>query len=116
MPDSPDKPYGIAGRALGLRVREPTFEEGEEVHWEARANRFQQKIRAIGGRIYLTDRRLVFAPTKFEEKIAGHAWSAQLTDLDRAFVRGLLKTVRIMAKDGEMHRFRRQRPHRAAMA
>jgi hypothetical protein len=105
MPDSSDKPYGIAGRALGLRVREPTFEEGEEVRWEARANRFQQKVRAIGGRIYLTDRRLVFAPSKFEEKTAGQAWSARLVDLDRAFVHGPLKTVRVMAKDGEMHRF-----------
>lgn len=105
MPDSPDKPFGIAGQALGLRVREPTFEDGEEVRWEARANRFQRKIRSIGGRVYLTDRRLVFAPTKFEEKIAGHAWSAQLTDLDRAFVQGLLKTVRVVANDGEMQRF-----------
>jgi hypothetical protein len=46
------------GQAFGLRVREPPFEEGEKVRWEARANRFQNGIRAIGGRIYLTDRRL----------------------------------------------------------
>ena len=105
MPDSPDKPFGVAGQVLGLRVREPTFEEGEEVRWEARANRFQQKIRSIGGRIYLTDRRLVFAPHKFDEKLGGRAWSARLSDLDRAFVRGLLKNVRVVAKDGEMHRF-----------
>jgi hypothetical protein len=105
MPDSPDKPFGIAGQALGLRVREPTFEEGEDVRWEARANRFQQKIRSIGGRIYLTDRRLVFAPNKLEKKAAGHAWSARLSDLDCAFVRGPLKTVRVVANDGEMHRF-----------
>jgi ATP-dependent RNA circularization protein (DNA/RNA ligase family) len=105
LPDSPDKPFGIAGQALGLRVREPPFEEGEEVRWEARANRFQQKFRSIGGRIYLTDRRLVFAPTKFEEKIGGRAWSARLADLDRAFVQGLLKNVRVVASDGEMQRF-----------
>lgn len=88
-----------------MRVREPPFEEGEEVRWEARANRFQQRFRSIGGRIYLTDRRLVFAPTKFEEKVAGRAWSARLADLDRAFVQGLLKTVRVVANDGEKHRF-----------
>ena len=105
MPDSPDKPFGIAGQALGLRVREPTFEKGEEVRWEARANRFQRKIRSIGGRIYLTDRRLVFAPHKFDEKIGGRAWSARLSDLDRAFVRGLLKNVRVVANDGEVQRF-----------
>jgi ATP-dependent RNA circularization protein (DNA/RNA ligase family) len=105
MPDSPDKAFGIAGQALGLRVREPTFEEGEEVRWEARANRFQQKFRSIGGRVYLTDRRLVFAPNKFEQKIGGRTWSARLSDLDRAFVRGLLKNVRVVANDGAMQRF-----------
>ena len=105
LPDSPDKPFGIAGRALGLRVREPAFEEGEEVCWEARANRFQQKFRSIGGRIYLTDRRLVFAPHKLDTRLGGHAWSAQLADLDRAFVNGLLKNVRVVTRDGEMQRF-----------
>lgn len=105
MPDSPDKPFGVAGQLFGLRVREPTFEEGEEVRWEARANRFQQKIRSIGGRIYLTDRRLVFVPNKFEEKVAGRAWNARLADLDRAFVMGLLKNVRVVAQDGETQRF-----------
>jgi hypothetical protein len=105
VPDSPDKPFGVAGQLFGLRVREPMFEEGEEVRWEARANRFQQKIRSIGGRIYLTDRRLVFAPSKFEEKVAGRAWSARLADLDRAFVMGLLKNVRVVAQDGETQRF-----------
>jgi hypothetical protein len=105
MPDSPDKPFGIAGQALGLRVREPIFEEGEEVRWEARANRFQQRFRAIGGRIYLTDRRLVFAPTKFEEKVAGRTWSARLLDLERAHVQGPMKTVRVVADDGETQRF-----------
>lgn len=105
MPDSPDKPFGVVGKALGLRVREPEFEEGEKVHWEARANRFQQKIRSIGGRIYLTDRRLVFAPNKFEGNVGGHAWSAPLADLDRAFVSGLLRNVRVVMRDGEMERF-----------
>jgi len=105
IPDSPDKPFGIAGKLLGLRVREPSFEEGEEVRWEARANRFQNKIRAIGGRIYLTDRRLVFAPHKFDAKIGGRLWSANLINLERAFVRGPMKTVRIVASNGEEQRF-----------
>ncbi len=105
MPDSPDKPFGVAGQVFGLRVREPSFEEGEEVHWDARANRFQNKIRSVGGRIYLTDRRLVFAPNKFEEKIGGHAWCAELADLDRAFVQGRMKFVQVVTIDGEMQRF-----------
>lgn len=105
MPDSPDKPFGVVGWAFGLRVREPVLEEGEEARWEARANRFQSKVRSIGGRIYLTDRRLVFAPTKFEERVAGRAWSARLADLDRAFVAGPMKTVRVVAVNGQEDRF-----------
>lgn len=105
MPDSPDVPFGLAGRLLGLRVREPAFEDGEEVRWEARANRFQWKIRAIGGRIYLTDRRLVFAPHKFDARLRGHPWSARLVDLDRAYVGGPMKTVRVVASNGEEQRF-----------
>lgn len=104
MPDSPDNPLGAVGRVFGLGVREPTFEEGEGVRWEARANRLQQKVRVAGGRIYLTNRRLVFAPHKFEEKTGGRAWSARLADLDRAFVGGPL-TVRIVGSDGEKQRF-----------
>lgn len=107
MPDSPDKPFGIAGRVLGLRVREPEFEEGEDVHWEARANRFQQKFRSVGGRVYLTNRRLIFVPTKFETKIAGRSWSARLADLDHAFVEGpkAVRTVRVLSSGGEEQRF-----------
>lgn len=105
MPDSPDKPFGLAGKLLGLRVREPPFEEGEQIRWEARANRFQNKIRAIGGRIYLTDRRLVFAPHKFDARIGGRIWSAQLADLDRAFAHGRIKSVRVVMRDGEEQRF-----------
>jgi hypothetical protein len=103
--DSPDRPFGTAGDLLGLRVREPLFEEGEEVRWEARANHVQQRVRSVGGRIYLTDRRLVFAPNKFEEKVAGRPWSASLSDLDCAFVKGLMKTVCVVGVDGETHRF-----------
>ena len=105
MPDSPDKPFGPAGQVLGLRVSEPTFEEGEEVCWEARANRFQQGIRSIGGRIYLTERRLVFAPNKVETRIGGRAWDARLVDLDRAFVKGPMKFVRVVSKSDEKQRF-----------
>lgn len=105
MADSQDVPFGGAGRLLGLQIREPPFEEGEEVRWEARANRFQNRIRSIGGRIYLTDRRLVFAPHKFDEKLRGKTWSARLADLDRAFVQGPMKFVRVVASDGGEERF-----------
>jgi hypothetical protein len=105
--DSSDKSLGRAGRKLGLRVPEPDFEEGESVRWEDRANRFRGKVWPIGGGLFLTNRRLIFVPNKIESKIFfGKTWSADLGDLDRAFVGGgLLKTVRVVDRDGGMSRF-----------
>jgi hypothetical protein len=107
MADSPDKPLGRAGRKLGLRVPEPDFEEGEAVRWEGRANRFQGKLWAVGGGLYLTDRRLIFVPNKIESKIFfAKTWSASLGDLDRAFVGGgLLRIVGVVNRDGGTSRF-----------
>lgn len=105
MPYSRDIPFGLLGRLFGLRVREPALESGEEIRWEARANRFQQKIRSVGGRLYLTDRRLIFAPNKFETRIGGKAWTARLLDLEQAFSDGSIRTVRVVAKGGEGQRF-----------
>jgi hypothetical protein len=105
MPYSSDIPFGFLGRLFGLRVREPALELGEEIRWETRANRFQQKIRSVGGRLYLTDRRLIFAPTNFETKIGGKPWTARLLDLEQAFADGSIRTVRVVAKDGEGQRF-----------
>lgn len=90
---------------FGLRLREPALELGEEIRWEARANRFQQKIRSVGGRLYLTDRRLIFAPNKFETRIGGKPWTARLLALEQAFADGSIRTVRVVAKDGQGQRF-----------
>jgi hypothetical protein len=107
MADSSDKSLGHAGRKLGLRVPAPDLEEGESVRWEDRANRFRSKVWAIGGGLFLTNRRLIFVPNKIESKIFfSKTWSADLGDLDRAFVGGgLLKTVRVIDRDGGTSRF-----------
>lgn len=105
MPYSRDIPFGLLGRLFGLRVCEPALEPGEEIRWEARANRFQQKIRSVGGRLYLTDRRLIFAPNKFETRIGGKPWTSRLLDLEQAFSDGSIRTVRVVTKGGEGQRF-----------
>jgi hypothetical protein len=105
MPYSSDIPFGVVGRVFGLRVRQPELEPGEEIRWEARANRFQQKIRSVGGRLYLTDRRLIFAPSRFETRVGGRAWSAGLHELERAFAGGSIRTVRVVTSGGPDQRF-----------
>lgn len=105
MAHSPDTPLGPIGKLFGLSVDAPDFAPDETVAWEARANRFQARFRSIGGRIYLTNRNLVFAPNRFEKKVAGQAWSAPLADLERAFVKGPMKTVRVVSRTGAEERF-----------
>lgn len=105
MPYSSDTPLGLVGRVLGLRVRQPELEPGEEIRWEARANRFQLKIRSVGGRLYLTDRRLIFAPNKFESRVGGKVWSDRLRDLEQAFSDGSIRTVRVVTRGGQGQRF-----------
>src|ERR1700744_603260 len=107
MADSSDKSLGAAGRKLGLRVPAPDLEEGESIRWEDRANRFRGKVWAVGGGLFLTNRRLIFVPNKIESKVFfGKTWSVDLGDLDRVFVGdGLLKTVRVVDQGGVMSRF-----------
>jgi hypothetical protein len=105
MPYSSDTPFGIVGRVLGLRVLQPELEPGEGIRWEARANRFQQKIRSVGGRLYLTDRRLIFTPSRFETRVGGQAWSAPLRDLEQAIAGGSIRTVRVVTSGGQDQRF-----------
>jgi hypothetical protein len=105
--DSSHKRGARAGRKLGLRVPEPDLEEGESIRWEDRANRFKSKVWAVGGGLFLTNRRLIFVPNKIESKVFfGKTWSADLGDLDRAFVGGgMLKTVRVVGRDDVTSRF-----------
>ncbi|HVV49150.1 MAG TPA: hypothetical protein VHO06_05795 [Polyangia bacterium] len=105
MSVSDDVPLGSAGRMFGLSVREPEFEEGEEVRREFRANRWQHRIRAVGGRLYLTDRRLIFVPHKFDSKLGGRRWSARLQDLEGSSPGGGPRTIRVEVHDGRDQRF-----------
>lgn len=88
-----------------LEAVEPEFGAEERVLWTKRANRFQSAIRAVGGRIYLTDRRLVFASHRFDAKFGGEEWSAPLERIEEVFVRGPFRTVRVRLDDGMVERF-----------
>ncbi|HEY0280835.1 MAG TPA: hypothetical protein VGC32_21430 [Solirubrobacterales bacterium] len=107
MADSSHTRPARAGRKLGLRVPEPELEKGESIRWEDRANLFRGRLWAVGGGLFLSNRRLIFVPNKIESKVFfGKTWSVDLADLDRAFVGGgMLKTVRVVGRDGVTSRF-----------
>ena len=66
MAEPPNVPPGSTYAAIRRRLIEPELCPEEEALWSDRANRFQNKPRAVGGRLYITDRRLVFAGNEFE--------------------------------------------------
>jgi hypothetical protein len=51
--------------------------DGETVEWSKLANRSQSRNRAVGGKLYLTDRRLLFCPHWVDAVFGGRAWSCE---------------------------------------
>ena len=102
-----DVPLGSVGRLMGLRVVPPKLQAGEEVKWSERANRLQRRLRAVGGRLFLTNDRLIFGRNKLEALLGGSEWSAPLSELASASVNGgRMKIVRVEKRDGSIERFR----------
>lgn len=99
-----DPPPGRIGKILGLRVVPPELFDGESVVWSAKANMVQWRVRAVGGRLYLTDRRLVFARNTAESHLGGKEWSAGLGKLASASSGGR-RSIRVECKDGRVERF-----------
>lgn len=85
MQPTNDVPLGTAGKVVGLGVVPPDLQRGEEIRWSARANRMQNRVRAVGGRLFLTDNRLIFGRSKLESLLGGREWSASLRALASGF-------------------------------
>jgi hypothetical protein len=99
-----DVPVGAVGRFLGFGIATPKMQDGEEVLWSVRANMVQHRVRAVGGRLYLTDRRLVFGRSRIESALGGKEWSASLSDLISASSGGR-RSIRIEGQDGRVEKF-----------
>jgi hypothetical protein len=54
-------------------------EPDEQVVWSQGANRIQPSGRAVGGKLFLTDRRLVFCPHWVDGATGGKTWEVSLT-------------------------------------
>lgn len=100
-----DVPLGMAGRLFGLRVTDPQLQAGEQIRWSARANRMQRRVRAVGGRLYLTDRRLIFGCSKLEARLGGKEWSAPLAELAYATPQNRVRAIHVGTADGGVERF-----------
>ncbi len=66
---------------MGLWVGKPRLKNGERLEWKKNANRQQGPIRAVGGRLYLTNERLIFSPNRVDRITRGESWQTSLTEI-----------------------------------
>jgi hypothetical protein len=64
----------------GLLMSKQAARPGEVVVWKANANRLQGR-RAPGGRLYLTNERLLFNPHFFDAMTGGRGWAVHLSEV-----------------------------------
>ncbi len=92
-------------------------DDGEIVTWRRWANRTQSNSRAAGGRLYLTNRRVLFCPHAFDANTGGEYWSVPLEaitevgkqprtlNLQAAFNGAMRTRLRIDCADGSAELF-----------
>ncbi len=108
--------------------------DGETIRHSETGNRTQNRRRAVGGRLWVTDRRLVFRPHDFDDGLAGKGRDVPLDDvetvdtepssldpvrfvqrpLDALFGGGLRTRLRVETVDGETDLFVVSDPEAAA--
>lgn len=67
---------------MGIFFKPAQLAGDETLIWKKLANR-TQGARAVGGRLFLTDRRLMFQPNRIDAVLRGRAWSTPLTLIER---------------------------------
>jgi hypothetical protein len=66
---------------MGWWVGRPWLDQDESVLWTAGANRQQTLNRSVGGRLFLTEERLIFHPNRVDVLLSGEPWFALLSEI-----------------------------------
>jgi hypothetical protein len=95
---------------MGILQIHPDLAPGEEVRWKAYANRVLSDSTTAGGRLFVTDRRVLFQPNRVDRRLGRKAWESPLeavTEVEtvgrdaRLFAGGPRKRLGIKNTDGE---------------
>ncbi len=89
---------------MGLWVRMPFLRTGETVRWSAAANRMQSEKRAVGGRLSLTQDRLLFEPNRLDAITGGRPWKTTLSDIAKISIEPSKHTLAIGAAAAKLRR------------
>lgn len=103
---------------MGSWIDEVELAPGEQLVWKRLANRQQGAYRVVGGRLILTNQRLVFTPHKLDGATGGESWSRDLGRISRVAIEprhlglplvtpnvGLRRRLRIEEHDGTVNVF-----------
>lgn len=81
------------------------------------ANHTQNGWRAVGGKLFITNERFLFAPHKIDDNLGGESVEIELSDIESFFVKerefklkellsgGLVERLGLCTKDGQEHLF-----------
>lgn len=72
---------------MGLIVRSPPLAVGEIVQSTFAAN-MAQESRVVGGRLFVSNKRLIFEPHRLDRWTGGEAWSSNLDDIAEVQIEG----------------------------
>jgi hypothetical protein len=74
---------------MGFWLANPKLEAGEAIRWESSAGRALNRWITSGGRLVVTNQRVLFQPNRFDAMIGRKPWGCRL-----AFVTGVQKVER----------------------
>jgi hypothetical protein len=89
----------------GVKVIPPEMRPDEQVIWSARANHVQNKLRTVGGKLYMTEARLVFGRHKLDAAMGGQEWECPLDQILSTESKGITGSVHVHLRDGSTEKF-----------
>lgn len=66
---------------MGLWLAEPELDAGEEIQWQASAGRSLNRWITSGGRLTVTNKRVLFQPNRFDTATGKTPWECPLASV-----------------------------------
>ena len=95
---------------MGRWVREPDLLSGENIVWHRNANREQTSLRQGGGRLFLTNHRLLCGPNRCDDATGGDPWSCATTDIAAVAVEPSRSALPFFGRTAQLRRRLRVEP------
>ncbi len=85
-------------------VDDPTLATGENITWQRNANREQSPLRYVGGKLFVTDRRIIFVANRFDKSTGGDSWVRPLRDVTSVLIEPAHAAIPFLGLTARMRR------------